>query len=80
MRKRDHWRQVRQSSTSPGLGGKLWTGLTVPLWQHTGRHVLWWDVDLTCVKVQERVAELQVSLGKQRSGFLLDAWGVEGSH
>jgi len=38
--------------------------LMVPLWQHTGRHMLWWDVDLTCVEGQEKVAELQVILGE----------------
>lgn len=36
----------------------------VPLWQHAGRHVLWWDVDLTCVEGQEQGAELQVPLGE----------------
>lgn len=37
-------------------------GLTVRLWQHAGRHVLWWDGVLTCTGRQEKVAELQVSL------------------
>lgn len=35
-------------------------GLVVPLGSTL---VLWWDVSLTCVEGQEKVAELQVFLG-----------------